>query len=185
MKIARVLLANQPRLLRERVLAAIANQPDIEIVGQLEDTCDIPEAVARLRPDWVVVTLEESGALSPQCYDLLEEHPQTKILSISSRRNSATLCWAHSSCTPARWNQRRRICSGRCEANTSLCGPSRLARTCFGRIDLPRSLFPDMSSARQALGVCTPVCATGSSPITATWKFSTEVRSCQKQATDT
>jgi hypothetical protein len=42
MKIARVLLANQPRLLRERVLAAIANQPDIEIVGQLEDTCDIP-----------------------------------------------------------------------------------------------------------------------------------------------
>jgi DNA-binding NarL/FixJ family response regulator len=94
MKIARVLLANQPRLLRERVLAAIANQPDIEIVGQLEDACDIPEAVARLRPDWVVVTLEESGALSPQCYDLLEEHPQTKILSISSRRNSATLCWA-------------------------------------------------------------------------------------------
>ena len=44
----------------------------------------------------------------------------------------------HSSCTPTRWNQRRRICSGRCEANTSLCGPSRHARSCFGRIDLPR-----------------------------------------------
>jgi len=94
MKIARVLLANQPRLLRERVLAAIANQPDIVIVGQLEDSSDIQEAVARLRPDWVVVTLDESGALSPQCYELLGEHPQTKILSISSRRNSATLCWA-------------------------------------------------------------------------------------------
>jgi hypothetical protein len=65
----------------------------------------------------------------------------------------------YSSCTPTRWNQRRRICSGRCEANTSLCGPSRHARSCFGRIDLPRSLFPDMSRARQALGVCTPVCA--------------------------
>src|SRR5260370_8062255 len=94
MKIARVLLANQPRLMRERVLAAISNQPDIEVVAQLEDACDIQEAVATLRPDWVVVSLEEPGTLSPQCYELLEPPPQTTILGISSPRNSATLCWA-------------------------------------------------------------------------------------------
>jgi chemotaxis response regulator CheB len=87
-------LANQPRLMRERVLAAISNQPDIEIVGELENASEMSEAIGRLRPDWVVVTLEESGALSPQCYELLAEYPQTKIMSISSRRNSATLCWA-------------------------------------------------------------------------------------------
>jgi hypothetical protein len=38
MKIARVLLANQPRLLRERVLAAIANQPDIHHALQPDGT---------------------------------------------------------------------------------------------------------------------------------------------------
>jgi chemotaxis response regulator CheB len=66
MKTARVLLANQSSLRRERLLAAISNQPDIEIVGELEDGCDIQMAVARLRPDWVVVTHGESpGSLAP------------------------------------------------------------------------------------------------------------------------
>jgi DNA-binding NarL/FixJ family response regulator len=94
MKTARALLANQSSFRRGRLLAAISNQPDIEIVDELEDACDIQKAVARLRPDWVVVTHEESGGLSRQCYEILEEYPQTKIVSISSCRNSATLCWA-------------------------------------------------------------------------------------------
>lgn len=90
---ARVLLANQFGLRRGRLLAAISNQPDIEIVDELEDARDMQKAVARFRPDWVVVTHKESGGLSRQCYEILEEYPQTKIVSIPSCGNSATLCW--------------------------------------------------------------------------------------------
>jgi chemotaxis response regulator CheB len=94
MKPVRVLVANHPRLMREHVVSTIANQADIEIVGELADGSGIQDAVAALRPDWIVITLEESGNLSPQFYDLLEEYPQTKILGISTKKNSATLCWA-------------------------------------------------------------------------------------------
>lgn len=94
MKPVRVLVASQPRLMREHILSTIANQEDIEIVGELEEGSGIQDAVAALRPDWLVITLEESGNLAPQLYDLLEEYPQTKILGISARKNTATLCWA-------------------------------------------------------------------------------------------
>jgi len=41
-KAIRVLVANQPRLLRELMLSTFADQPDIEIVGEVTDESEIP-----------------------------------------------------------------------------------------------------------------------------------------------
>ena len=41
----KVVVANRPRLMRDLVLATISDQPDIEIVGVLEDEDAILQAV--------------------------------------------------------------------------------------------------------------------------------------------
>ena len=53
----RVLVANQPRLMRESPMATIGDQPDIEIVGEVEDESDIVEAVERSHPDFLIIAL--------------------------------------------------------------------------------------------------------------------------------
>jgi hypothetical protein len=42
-KAIRVLVANRPRLMRETILSTFADQPDIEIVGEVDDDSEIVE----------------------------------------------------------------------------------------------------------------------------------------------
>ena len=62
MKRVRVLVANRPRLMREMVLATIADQPDIEVVGDVELAPNLTELVEQVRPDVLIVALEEKRA---------------------------------------------------------------------------------------------------------------------------
>ncbi|HXQ33319.1 MAG TPA: hypothetical protein VN843_04790, partial [Anaerolineales bacterium] len=50
MKPIRVLVANRPRLIRELVMATIADQPDIEIVGEIQQESEIESAVDKTNP---------------------------------------------------------------------------------------------------------------------------------------
>jgi len=43
----RVLVANRPRLMRELVLATIAGEPDVEIVGETANETEITELWSR------------------------------------------------------------------------------------------------------------------------------------------
>jgi hypothetical protein len=47
-KPVRVQVANHPRLMRELVLATIADQPDIELVGEIRNESDLVNIVARV-----------------------------------------------------------------------------------------------------------------------------------------
>ena len=51
----RVLVANRPRLMRELVLATISEQPDIEVIGVVEDTASLVEEVEQSRPDFLII----------------------------------------------------------------------------------------------------------------------------------
>jgi len=42
-KVIRVLVANRPRLMRELILTTFADQPDIEIVGEVGEESEISE----------------------------------------------------------------------------------------------------------------------------------------------
>lgn len=94
MKNVRVLVANRPRLMRELVLATIADQPDIEIVGEIEHETDIEKAVATTHPDFLIVALEKSNQLSVVCDLVLQNHPQLKVIAIAPDRNSTMFYWA-------------------------------------------------------------------------------------------
>ena len=71
MKRVRVLVANRPRLMRDMVLATIADQPDIEIVGDVDQAPNLTELVEQVQPDVLIVALDDQEKGSGECGFLL------------------------------------------------------------------------------------------------------------------
>jgi chemotaxis response regulator CheB len=93
-KRVRVLVANRPRLMRELVMGTIADQPDIEIVGEVGDDGDLAEAVEHVRPDVLILALDEPQAHRAQCGFLLGQYPAMRILALAPEQNRALFYWA-------------------------------------------------------------------------------------------
>jgi chemotaxis response regulator CheB len=91
----KVLVANRPRLMRELVLATISDQPDIEVVGVLDDEGGILESVERAKPDFLIVALDQSEERPRICDALLDRFPHMRILALAAERNSSISYWAN------------------------------------------------------------------------------------------
>ncbi|MGB0012463.1 MAG: hypothetical protein WBQ03_12710 [Candidatus Sulfotelmatobacter sp.] len=59
MRRVRVLVANHPRLMRELVLATITDQPDIEVVGEVQNEGELAEIVEQVLPDVLIIAMDE------------------------------------------------------------------------------------------------------------------------------
>lgn len=94
MKRIRVLVANQPRLMRELIMATIADQPDIELVGEVGNQEDLNEAVAQSRPDVLIIAMDERNKDQVQCGFLLGRYPEMKIIALAPEENRALFYWA-------------------------------------------------------------------------------------------
>src|SRR5215472_12299129 len=94
MKRVRVLVANQPRLMRELIMTTIADQPDIELVGEVGNQRDLTEAVEQTRPDVLILAMDQSEKYRVQCGFLLGRYPEMKILALAPRENRALFYWA-------------------------------------------------------------------------------------------
>ena len=94
MKPTRVLVANRPRLMRELLMSTISDQPDIEIVGEIQEESEIAGIVDRTQPDFLIVALERHDRLPDFCQSILQSHPQIKIIAIAPDRNSTMFYWA-------------------------------------------------------------------------------------------
>jgi AmiR/NasT family two-component response regulator len=90
----RVLVANRPRLTRELVIATISDQPDIEIVGEIQEEAELKNAVEETRPDFVIVALERSNRITDICESILRTHPEMRVIAIASDRNRSMYYWA-------------------------------------------------------------------------------------------
>jgi chemotaxis response regulator CheB len=84
----RVVVANRPRLMRELVLEAIAGQPDIEILAEIQNELDISRIVDETHPDFLIIALDESDERPIICDELLHRFPDMKILALAPERNS-------------------------------------------------------------------------------------------------
>lgn len=93
MKPIRVLVANRPRLIRELVMETISDQPDIEIVGEIDQDSEIEGAVERTHPDFLIVALDKSNRLPAICQPVLQNHPQIRLIGIAPDRNSLMFYW--------------------------------------------------------------------------------------------
>ena len=91
MRKIRVLVANRPPLMQELVLATIANQPDIEIVGETKNESEIAELVDTSRPDFVIIALDQAGGRPELCGFLLGRYPRMRVLALAPYENSSML----------------------------------------------------------------------------------------------
>ena len=94
MKRVRVLVANRPRLMREMLMATIADQPDIEIVGEVVNEKDLNDIVDQTQPDVLILALEEPERPLGQCGFLLGRYPRMRILALAPEQNRGVYYWA-------------------------------------------------------------------------------------------
>ena len=94
MKRVRVLVANQPRLMREMVVETITDQPDIEIVGEVVDDKDLNDIVEQTQPDVLILSLEEPEKPLGKCGFLLGRYPRMRIIALAPERNRGVYYWA-------------------------------------------------------------------------------------------
>ncbi len=93
-KTTRILVANAPKLMREAVVATLADQPDIEIVGEVSDESEILGRVQATVPDLVVVALDETEKRPEICDRLLREYPGVRVIAVASRKDRTICYWA-------------------------------------------------------------------------------------------
>ncbi len=93
-KVIRVLVANRPRLMRELILTTFADQPDIEIVGEVSEESEISESVKRTMPNFVVIALDHPGRRPAICDELLREHPEVRVIAVAPEKNFVVYYWA-------------------------------------------------------------------------------------------
>ena len=93
-KAIRVLVANRPRLMRDSILTTFADQPDIEIVGEVVDDSEIVESVKKTLPNFVVIALDRPGERPRVCDDLLREHPEVRVIAVAPAKNYIVYYWA-------------------------------------------------------------------------------------------
>lgn len=94
MRKTRVLLANQPRLMRDLLHATISEQPDLEVLAEIEDESNLSAVVAELKPDFVIVALEKPEERPAICDTLLAHHPYIKVLAVAPEHDTSVFFWA-------------------------------------------------------------------------------------------
>ena len=93
-KATRILVANRPKVMRELILAALADQPGVEIVGEVPEEAEISAQVDATLPDLLVIALDENEQRPAICDRLLREHPELRILAVASRKDRTLYFWA-------------------------------------------------------------------------------------------
>jgi AmiR/NasT family two-component response regulator len=94
-KRVRVLVANSPRLMRELVLAVLADQPDIEVIGEVQDESELAETIEEAQPDVLILALDDSDSHITQCGFLVGRYPQMRILALAPEQNRGLFYWAN------------------------------------------------------------------------------------------
>jgi hypothetical protein len=91
----KVIVASRPRLMREVVMAMIANQPDIELMAEVQDDAKLLDLVGELSPDWLFIATDQPDHRPDICDPLFSRFPNLKILALASERNNCILYWAN------------------------------------------------------------------------------------------
>jgi chemotaxis response regulator CheB len=93
-KTFRILVANQPKLMRELLVEMLAEESWIEIVGQVAQEAEIRELVQKTTPDLLVVTADKPGKRPAICDELLREYPTLHIIAVAPHENYTVCYWA-------------------------------------------------------------------------------------------
>jgi len=93
MPIKRVILANHSRLLSEMFQRVIDKAENLEVVQEVIDNADLPIAIQRFCPEWVIVSLPISGAVLDWISVCMQEDPSVRFIFLSPESHSMTMKW--------------------------------------------------------------------------------------------
>jgi DNA-binding NarL/FixJ family response regulator len=80
--------------MRELLLATIGDQPDIEIVGEVQKDDQILPLMDQTHPHFLIIGLEHPADRPSLCDFILERFPQVRILAVDAERNASIFYWA-------------------------------------------------------------------------------------------
>jgi len=87
----RVVLANMPHILRQILQDVLDRQPDMTVVGEARTLAQLPQVVATLRAQAVILTLSPPGVSQLVCRALRRQYPNLTVLGIVPRDDRAVL----------------------------------------------------------------------------------------------
>ena len=93
MPIKRVILANHPRLLMEMFQRALDQAEHLEVVQQISHHEDLPLAVRRFCPEWVIVSLPLPNSVQNWISTFLQEDPSVRFIFLSPDNHSMIMKW--------------------------------------------------------------------------------------------
>ena len=90
----RVAVANQPRLMRDLLVSTMTDQPDIEVVAEIQDESEIPGVVEKTMPEFLIIALNSPSQRPSICDSLLRRYPNLKIVALAPEGNWSIFYWA-------------------------------------------------------------------------------------------
>lgn len=79
-----ILLANQPRMMRETLHRVLEMTPDMRLVLETDEPKRIPRILDRVQTDWLIATLTEDEKLPEAVQTALEANPSVSVIGISA-----------------------------------------------------------------------------------------------------
>jgi hypothetical protein len=96
MKPTRVIVANEPRLLRGMLRRALAQVPGLQVVDEIADPTELLTRLRETKAEWVIVSLWPNGALPPVLEVLLSEYPLICLFGVAADGSQARVkCPGH------------------------------------------------------------------------------------------
>jgi len=80
--------------MRELIASTLADEPGVEIVGEVAEEADIAERVREVRPDLLVIALDDPSKRPQLCDTLLRDCPKLRIIAVASQENCSVFYWA-------------------------------------------------------------------------------------------
>jgi len=93
MSTKRVILANGSRLLREMLHRVINKADHLEVVQELLNHEELPSAIARLDPEWVIISLPYDKNVHSWINTCMAEYPSVRFIFLSPESNGIKMKW--------------------------------------------------------------------------------------------
>ena len=100
MKLLRILVIDDHRIVRDGLTLLLNSQPDMEVVGEAENGKEVLEAISRLTPDVVVMDISTPEMDELEAMEAVRAlHPEVKVLILTTHEDLgifARICQAGS-----------------------------------------------------------------------------------------
>jgi DNA-binding NarL/FixJ family response regulator len=89
----RIVLANSSRLVRDMLEKAIKKTPGLELVSNLENLAEFPEALSQTGADWAIVLLPPDEQVPDLVREAINDHQAMRFLLMGVDGSHARMMW--------------------------------------------------------------------------------------------